>query len=134
MLNINELKVGDIVGYKRFIRTGWSKTFRYPVIDKYIVTRITPKRTKIEITSSAGIVSTVEKGYFSNLCELTEQAAKESAIAKLYEEIDSMQNRMEHSKSNYSTPVIELRDFEDEDIEKVHELVSYLYKKYIIKE
>lgn len=134
MLDINELKVGDIVGYKRFIRTGWSKTFRYPVIDKYTVTRITPKRTKIEITSSTGTTTTVEKGYFSNLCELTEQTIKESAIAKLYEEADSMQNRMEHSKNSYSTPVIELRDFEDEDIEKVHELVSYLYKKYVTKE
>ena len=128
MLNINELKVGDVIGYKRFIRTGWSKTFRYPVIDKYTVTRITPKRTKIEITSSTGTTSTVEKGYFSNLCELTEQAAKESAIAKLYDEIHSMRYDIESSENN-----IALEDFEDEDIEKVHELVSYLHKKYVTK-
>ena len=134
MLNIEELKVGDVVGYKRFIRIGWSKNFRYPVVEKYTVTRITPKRTKIDLTLSAGTTMTVEKTNFSNLCELTEQTLKESEIAKLYEDVESMQYRMEHSKSNYSTPVVELKDFEDEDIEKVHELVSYLYKKYVTKE
>lgn len=134
MLNIEELKVGDVVGYKRFIRIGWSKNFRYPVVEKCTVTRITPKRTKIDLTSSAGTTTTVEKSDFSNLCELTEQTVKESEIAKLYEDIESMQNRMEHSKSSYQTPVIELKDFEDEDIAKVHELVSYLYKKYVTKE
>ena len=134
MLNINELKVGDVVGYKKFIRIGWSKNFRYPIVNEYTVTRITPKRTKIDITSSTGATITVEKSDFSNLCELTEQTLKESEIAKLYEETDLLRYKMEHSKSNYSTPAIELRDFEDEDIKKVHELVSYLYKKYVIKE
>lgn len=133
MLNINELKVGDIVGYKSFIRTGWSKTFRYPVIDKYTVTRITPKRTKIEITSSTGTTSTVEKGYFSNLCELTEQAAKESAIAKLYEETCFMRYELEHFNSDCSLQVT-LDNLADEDIEKVYELVKYLHKKYVTKE
>lgn len=134
MLNIEELKVGDVIGCKRYIRIGWSKNFRYPVVEKCTVTRITPKRTKIDLTLSAGTTMTVEKTNFSILCELTEQTVKESEIAKLYEDIESMQYRMEHSKSNYSTPVIELKDFEDEDIHKVHELVSYLYKKYVTKE
>lgn len=133
MLNINELKVEDEIGYKEFIHIEGSKYFRYPIVDKYTVTEITPESIKINKASSSGVTKTVEKSGFSNLCELTEQAAKESAIAKLYEETCFMRYELEHFNSDCSLQVT-LDNLADEDIEKVYELVKYLHKKYVTKE
>lgn len=45
-VNINDLKVGDTVGYCRYPEFGWNSHFRYPIIQRKVIERITPKRTK----------------------------------------------------------------------------------------
>lgn len=44
----NTLKVGDVVGVAREIGTGYISIFRHRRIIPAVITRITPKRTKIE--------------------------------------------------------------------------------------
>jgi hypothetical protein len=42
------LKVGDVVGVAREVSFGWKSSFRHQLITPAKITRITPKRTKIE--------------------------------------------------------------------------------------
>lgn len=42
------LKVGDMVGIAREVSCGWKSSFRHQLITPAKITRITPKRTKIE--------------------------------------------------------------------------------------
>lgn len=42
------LKVGDVVGVARKVSCGWKSSFRHQLITSEKITRITPKRTKIE--------------------------------------------------------------------------------------
>ena len=42
------LKVGDVVGVAREVSYGWKSSFRHQLITPAKITRITPKRTKIE--------------------------------------------------------------------------------------
>ena len=44
----DDLKVGDTVGIARTVNCGWLSTFRHRKIIPVKITRITPKRTKIE--------------------------------------------------------------------------------------
>lgn len=44
-MNIN---VGDTVYTLSYPGFGWNQHFRYPILRKHIVTKVTPKRTKIE--------------------------------------------------------------------------------------
>ena len=45
-MNIDDLKVGDSVGYCVYPTFGYNINARYPVIYKKVIVKITPKRTK----------------------------------------------------------------------------------------
>ena len=128
MINIDELKVGDMVGYKRYVKVTLMESFRYPIIDIKEITRITPKRTKIQLGNV-----TLEKTEFSKLCIPTEQDLHHSEIAKMCNEISNIQYEFKHLRVG-SRREFNIGDLEDEDIEKIYELAKHLYAKYVTTE
>ena len=61
----DDLKVGDTVGIARTVNCGWLSTFRHRKIIPVKITRITPKRTKIEtdIYEEHGTTIANQKGW-----------------------------------------------------------------------
>ena len=74
------LKVGDVVGIARPVRIGWYSQFRHLKICQATITRITPKRTKIE-TEQFGEHDKNEIFY-----EYDENAEKENELAIMFEQ------------------------------------------------
>lgn len=74
------LKVGDVVGIARPVRTGWYSQFRHLEICQATITRITPKRTKIE-TDQFGEHDKNEIFY-----EYDENAEKENELAIMFKQ------------------------------------------------
>lgn len=74
------LKVGDVVGIARPVRTGWYSQFRHLEIYQATITKITPKRTKIE-TDRFGEHDKNEIFY-----EYDENAEKENELAIMFEQ------------------------------------------------
>lgn len=70
------LKVGDVVGVARKVSCGWKSSFRHQLITPTKITRITPKRTKIE-TDQFGDHDRHEKFY-----EYNYNAEKENELAE----------------------------------------------------
>lgn len=72
------LKVGDVVGVAREVSCGWKSSFRHQLITPAKITRITPKRTKIE-TDQFGEHDRHEKFY-----EYNYNAEKENELAEKF--------------------------------------------------
>lgn len=75
------LKVGDVVGVAREVSFGWESSFRHQLITPAKITRITPKRTKIE-TDQFGEHDKNEIFY-----EYDENAEKENELAIMFKQI-----------------------------------------------
>lgn len=72
------LKVGDVVGVAREVSCGWKSSFRHQLITPAKITRITPKRTKIE-TDQFGDHDRYETFYECNF-----NAEKENELAEKF--------------------------------------------------
>lgn len=98
------LKVGDVVGVARPVRTGYYSQFRHLKIYQATITRITPKRTKIT-TDKFGDHDRHEKFY-----EYNYNAEKENELAEEFCQIkDGVYELYEFKKNGLSR-------IKDEDI------------------
>ena len=99
------LKVGDVVGVAREVSYGWKSSFRHQLITPAKITRITPKRTKIE-TDQFGEHDKNEIFY-----EYDENAEKENELAILFEQFKDGRYALEDFDKKYG-----LDSIDDEDI------------------
>lgn len=103
----NTLKVGDVVGIARPVRTGHYSQFRHLKIYQATITRITPKRTKIT-TDKFGDHDRHEKFY-----EYNYNAEKENALAEEFCQIrDGVYDLYEFKRQS-------LNRISDEDLPEV---------------
>ena len=102
------LKVGDVVGVARPVRTGWYSQFRHLRIYQATITRITPKRTKIE-TDQFGEHDKNEIFY-----EYDENAEKENELAIMFEQFKDGRYALEDFDRKYG-----LDSIDDEDIQNM---------------
>lgn len=117
----NTLKVGDVVGIARPVRTGYHSQFRHLKIYQATITRITPKRTKIT-TDKFGDHDRHEKFY-----EYNYNAEKENALAEEFCQIrDGVYDLYEFKRQG-------LNRISDEDFPEVAEhmkAITEILKKY----
>lgn len=117
----NTLKVGDVVGIARPVRTGYYSQFRHLKIYQATITRITPKRTKIT-TDKFGDHDRHEKFY-----EYNYNAEKENALAEEFCQIrDGVYDLYEFKRQD-------LNRISDEDLPEVAEhmkAITEILKKY----
>lgn len=99
------LKVGDVVGVAREVSYGWKSSFRHQLITPAKITRITPKRTKIE-TDQFGEHDKNEIFY-----EYDENAEKENELAIMFEQFKDGRYALEDFDKKYG-----LDSIDDEDI------------------
>lgn len=115
------LKVGDVVGVARPIPLGYISSFRHDRIIPAIVTRITPKRTKIT-TDKFGDHDRNEKFY-----EYNYNAEKENELAEEFCQIrDGVYDLYEFKRKG-------LTRINDEDLPEVAEhmkAITEILKKY----
>lgn len=115
------LKVGDVVGVARPVRTGYYSQFRHLKIYQATITRITPKRTKIT-TDKFGDHDRHEKFY-----EYNYNAEKENELAEEFCQIkDGVYELYEFKKNGLSR-------ISDEDLPEVAEhmkAITEILKKY----
>ena len=115
------LKVGDLVGIARPVRTGYYSQFRHLKIYQATITRITPKRTKIT-TDKFGDHDRHEKFY-----EYNYNAEKENALAEEFCQIrDGVYDLYEFKRQG-------LNRISDEDLPEVAEhmkAITEILKKY----
>lgn len=102
------LKVGDVVGIARPVRTGWYSQFRHLEIYQATITRITPKRTKIE-TDRFGEHDRNEIFY-----EYDENAKKENELAIMFKQLKGGRRAFEDFDRKYG-----LDSIKDEDIQNM---------------
>lgn len=117
----NTLKVGDVVGIARPVRTGYHSQFRHLKIYQATITRITPKRTKIT-TDKFGDHDRHEKFY-----EYNYNAEKENALAEEFCQIrDGVYDLYEFKRQG-------LNRISNEDFPEVAEhmkAITEILKKY----
>ena len=123
-IDIDELKVGDTVGYLRYTNYSWSKKFRQPKVDECTITRITPKRTKIVLDDKFELTRDLAK---SHLVVMDEAAQYSNKIAKLYRGIKIITNNIETAKQNNIYVIEEL--LTDEELEEYYEALIKLQSK-----
>lgn len=102
------LKVGDVVGVARKVSCGWKSSFRHQLITPAKITRITPKRTKIE-TDQFGEHDKNEIFY-----EYDENAEKENELAIMFKQIKDRRRAFEDFDRKYG-----LGSIKDEDIQNM---------------
>lgn len=115
------LKVGDVVGIARPVRTGYYSQFRHLKIYQATITRITPKRTKIT-TDKFGDHDRHEKFY-----EYNYNAEKENGLAEEFCQIrDGVYDLYEFKRKG-------LDRISDEDLPEVAEhmkAITEILEKY----
>lgn len=118
------LKVGDTVGIGRPVRTGWYSQFRHMEITPAKITRITPKRTKIE-TDQFGEHDKNEIFY-----EYDENAEKENELAIMFKQIKDGRYEIEDFDRKYGLDSISDGDLMEvaEHMETMMEILEK-YKK-----
>lgn len=99
------LKVGDVVGVAREVSCGWKSSFRHQLITPAKITRITPKRTKIE-TDQFGEHDKNEIFY-----EYDENAKKENELAIMFKQFKDGRYAFEDFNRKYG-----LDSIGDEDL------------------
>ena len=104
-INKDTLKVGDVVGIARPVRTGYYSQFRHLKIYQATITRITPKRTKIT-TDKFGDHDKNEIFY-----EYDENAEKENELAIMFKQFKDGRYAFEDFDKKYG-----LDSIDDEDI------------------
>lgn len=120
-INKDDLKVGDVVGVAREIRCGWGMSFRHVMVYPAKITRITPKRTKIETDIG-------EHNRYETFYKYDSEAIKESEMAKKFKEIRNGVYAIEDFKSSRG-----LRVIKDEDLDTLSEhinAVAEVLKRY----
>jgi len=116
------LKVGDVVGVARGVSCGWKSSFRHQLITPAKITRITPKRTKIE-TDQFGEHDKNEIFY-----EYDENAEKENELAIMFKQIKDRRRAFEDFDRKYG-----LGSIKDEDIQNMAyhmKAITEILKKY----
>lgn len=116
------LKVGDVVGVARKVSCGWKSSFRHQLITPAKITRITPKRTKIE-TDQFGEHDKNEIFY-----EYDENAKKENELAIMFKQFKNERRAFEDFDRKYG-----LGSIKDEDILNMAyhmKAITEILKKY----
>lgn len=111
------LKVGDWVGIARPVRIGWYSQFRHLKICQATITRITPKRTKIE-TDQFGEHDKNEIFY-----KYDENAEKENELAIMFEQFKDGRYALEDFDKEYG-----LDSIGDEDLPEVADHMKAMMK------
>ena len=104
-VNIDELKVGDTVGYCRDVSYSWHKSFRYPIVLRRVIKRITPKRTKFVLDD--GIELSVDEA--KRLVVINDEASRQSSIARTFNDLQNIEYKIAEAR-RHSNYVIENND------------------------
>lgn len=113
----DDLKVGDTVGIARMVNCGWLSTFRHRKIIPVKITRITPKRTKIETDIYE------EHGKDEKFYEYDENARKENELAEKFVLVKDMEFELNQFENKYG-----LKWMDDEDILEMADYVEKIMK------
>lgn len=113
----DDLKVGDTVGIARTVNCGWISTFRHRKIIPVKITRITPKRTKIETDIYE------EHGKGEKFYEYDENARKENELAEKFVLVKDMEFELNQFENKYG-----LKRMDDEDILEMADYVEKIMK------
>ena len=124
-INIDELKSGDVVGYCAYPSFGWTNRFRYPIVQKKTITRITPKRTKFVLDDDI----TLDARDAKQLVIYNDTAVTQSEIAKRFNDIDHFQWEIEKASKN-GNYIIESK-ITDEELIEYHNFLRKICDKYL---
>lgn len=113
----DDLKVGGTVGIARTVNCGWLSTFRHRKIIPVKITRITPKRTKIETDIYE------EHGKGEKFYEYDENARKENELAEKFVLVKDMEFELNQFENKY-----ELKWMDDEDILEMADCIEKIMK------
>lgn len=113
----DDLKVGDTVGIARTVNCGWLSTFRHRKIIPVKITRITPKRTKIETDIYE------EHGKGEKFYEYDENARKENELAEKFVLVKDMEFELNQFENKYG-----LKRMDDKDILEMADYVEKIMK------
>nr|DAL51827.1 MAG TPA_asm: hypothetical protein [Caudoviricetes sp.] len=113
----DDLKVGDTVGIARTVNCGWLSTFRHRKIIPVKITKITPKRTKIETDIYE------EHGKGEKFYEYDENARKENELAEKFVLVKDMEFELNQFENKYG-----LKRMDDEDILEMADYVEKIMK------
>jgi hypothetical protein len=125
-LNINSLEVGDIVGYVIHPTYSWNRKFRYPVVSKRKIERITPKRNKFVLEGDIELDRQEASMY---LVEYDAEAERQSNIAKTFNETMTLAHKLKEVERK-GLYVIENK-LTDDELVAYHDVLKNICDKYI---
>ena len=125
-INLDEIKVGDIVGVPHNCSIGLYKNFRNPLVSKETITKISPKRTKF--TMNKGEYSINGNGLANTFVKYDDEAIASNESAENFEKLKILNWGLETmaKKGKFS-----IKDLSDEDILQCVELLEKIKNKYV---
>lgn len=123
-IDVNSLQKGDIVYFAKPVTFDWKSKFRYPILEKKTILRVTPKKTKIVMDD---LMEFTHKEFSTLFINPTTEDLKHSDIARMFETINSIKFRFDlmHTRGQFSTSKLT-----DKELEEVYNLITKLYDKY----
>lgn len=121
------LKVGDKVGILKYPTVGW-KDYKHPIVEECTIDRITPKRTKFVV----GGKELSEFEVRQRCVVIDEVALEENRIARKFLKCYTKKNKIERAKDNYGHLLCSLHTLDEEDLDRVLNLLTHLENKYLV--
>lgn len=128
LYDLDNLKVGDTVGIIYEITYSWRRVYRHRLVEKCVIERITPKRTKFVLS---GNIELSDKEMKTRCVVYNSEAIKENSLAIKFLKCKDNKNKLENSKDKYGYNLFDLSKLDDEDLDKVNNLLTYFCNKYI---
>lgn len=125
-VNLDDLKVGDVVGFCIYPTFGWHRQFRYPIVEPHTIKRITPKRTKFVLD---GDIELDVRSAKQLLVVVDEETERQTRVAKTLVGLNHILSKID-DKGRMGTHIIEQK-LSDEELMEYHKFMKSIYAKYI---
>lgn len=126
-LTPDKLQVGDTVGIVHWISVGWSRYYKHPFVTKANIEKISPKRKSFTIGDS----TFSDRDISGNIVIYNDIAIAENELALKYKKCSDLKYKLENAKSKFGDRQVALETLNDEDLDKVLDLLNYLENKYL---
>ena len=125
-VNLDDLKVGDVVGFCIYPTFGWHRQFRYPIVEPLTIKRITPKRTKFVLE---GDIELDIRSAKQLLVVVDEEAERQTIVAKSLVDLNRILSKID-DKRRVGTHITEQK-LSDVELMEYHKFMKSIYDKYL---
>ena len=126
-LQQEQIQVGDTVGIVRWISVSWGRYYKHPFVEKAVVTKISPKRKSFTINGT----TFSDRDVTNYIVAYDDTTIAENELAEKYKKCSDLKYKIETSKDKSGYLLLRLDKFDEDDMDKILNMLVYLDDKYL---